>query len=173
MRATQSSNFMPSVQSSTNSVKSGSRREPSVASKDPYRVLFLRQVRQIITSAKPGASSLYQLLRIINPELSIEDIENSQIRKRFYFELKARILQDGNENDATRGELCYQLTKFYDACLLAISSPPPPSTILVFSDNFSNVRDENASISSASTPSCPPCKGQGPFAGMPWRSRRG
>lgn len=90
---------------------------------DPYRALFLRQVRQIATS-KPGRASLHQLLRTVEPELTLDDVESPLTRKRAFGQLKKRILQNGRNEDADAAdELYFEVGEFFDACCRVMDAP--------------------------------------------------
>jgi hypothetical protein len=88
---------------------------------DPFRALFLRQVRHIVTS-KPGKEALYQLLRTVSPELTEEDVSNLCKRSKAFKELNLRIQPD-NPDDNSVIELFRKVQKFYDACCRRLGVP--------------------------------------------------
>ena len=82
---------------------------------DPFRALFLRQVRQIVTS-KPGPEALHQLLKIVSPELKLEEVGSAGKRNNAIKELKLRIHNDKTQKDTSSAALLNEVEKFVDAC---------------------------------------------------------
>ena len=92
---------------------------------DPYRALFLRQIRQIAAS-KPGRTSLHHLLRTAEPELLVDEVESATIRKVAFEKLKRRIFQDGRRNgisDDATDELYFEVAEFFENCCRVIVAP--------------------------------------------------
>jgi hypothetical protein len=82
---------------------------------DPFRALFLRQVRTIL-AGDANRDSLFQLLSIVAPELSDGDLEDASKRTRAYKELRLRVHPDKHPNDETATSVFQDLPTFYNLC---------------------------------------------------------
>lgn len=94
---------------------------------DPFRALFLRQVRQIVTS-KPGPEALHQLLKIVCPELKLDEVGSAAKRNKAIKELKLRIHNDKSLKDSSTTALLNDVEKFVDACCRLFAKASSTST---------------------------------------------
>jgi hypothetical protein len=82
---------------------------------DPFRALFLRQVRTIL-AGDANRDSLFQLLTIVAPELTDKDLDDSQKRTKAYKELRLRVHPDKHANDETATSVFQDVPSFYELC---------------------------------------------------------
>jgi hypothetical protein len=103
---------------------------------DPYRELFLRQVRQIVTAtSQPGPESLHQLLKTVSPEITLEEaVHNVGTRNKAFQELKLRIQRGSNattaagqssQSDTSITALIHHVDNFFDACCCQLALVKP------------------------------------------------
>jgi hypothetical protein len=110
---------------------------------DPYRALFLRQVRSIINS-KPSPEALDKLLITVSPELTEDDTLNGALkRKRAFKELQLRIHPDKHPDDKESAtELFQGVQDFHNKCSAVIGSPKKkkktcsPTSVISFPTEF-------------------------------------
>lgn len=89
---------------------------------DPFRALFLRQVRTIL-SGQPSREALYQLLTTVTPELTDEDLDDESRRGRAFKELCLRVHPDKHPNDDTATAVFQEVPPFYEACVRRLHVP--------------------------------------------------
>ena len=87
---------------------------------DPFRSLFLRQIR-VVLSDQPSRESLRQLLTIVSPELADEDLDDEITRTKLFRELRARVHPDKHPNDESATSIFQDIQPFYDSCCSRMS----------------------------------------------------
>lgn len=97
---------------------------------DPFRSLFLRQVRTIL-SGDPNRDSLRLLLATAAPEVTDADLDDETTRNRIFKELRTRVHPDKHPNDDTATSIFQDVPPFYEACCRRLSAStsakPQPS----------------------------------------------
>jgi hypothetical protein len=126
---------------------------------DPFRQVFLDQVR-VVVAKEASKESLYELLRIATPPLTIEDVSIESRRKKAFMTLQLRIHPDKHPGSDTTA-IFQKVKAFYDDCCAASNKKrktnpvsPPNTSHGSFPRDF-HVNDKWPFLNIERIPPCP------------------
>jgi hypothetical protein len=86
---------------------------------DPFKQFFIDSVKNIITQ-EPSAKSLFSLLKIVSPQMTMEDLMSKDTKKMLKV-LKTRIHPDKHDSSDRATQLFQDVQLFYDDCINSLN----------------------------------------------------
>lgn len=86
---------------------------------DPFKQFFIDSVKNIIIQ-EPSPKSLYSLLKIVSPQMTMEELMSKDTKKMLKV-LKARIHPDKHDSSDRATQLFQDVQLFYDECINSLN----------------------------------------------------